>query len=139
MVYTTNPQIDLIQILYKLVNEFIWQGQNKVRPTVMNSSYHMGGMNMLRFQDVIHTLKVKWMHQLSFDHGNLWSHYVWGDIIKQIPSMLFQGLCSVTETTLLGLDPFYASMLHSYVMVNNLFYKRNKHVASNRFVGAPPL
>ncbi len=42
--------------------------------------------------------------------------------------MLFQGLCSVTETTLLGMDPFYASMLCSYAMVNDLYYRKNKHL-----------
>ncbi len=56
VVYITNAQIDLIQ---KLLNEFLWRGQNKIRPTVMYSSYHLGGMNMLWVRDVIHNLKVK--------------------------------------------------------------------------------
>ncbi len=68
------------------------------------------------------------MHQLSSDHRDSWSHYAWRDITKQIPPMLFQGLRTVMEMTLMGLDPFYASMLCSYVMVNDLFYKRNKHM-----------
>ena len=46
----------------------------------------------------------------------------------KIPSLLFQGLHSITETTLAGLDPFYASMIWSYALVNDLFYKKNKHL-----------
>ncbi len=44
VVFITNVQTDLIQ---KLLNEFIWHGQNKIRPIVMNSSHQMGGMNIL--------------------------------------------------------------------------------------------
>ncbi len=44
---------------------------------------------------------------------------------------LFQGLRAVTETDLVGLDNFYASMLHSYNFVNNLFYEWNKNKSSS--------
>ncbi len=46
-------------------------------------------------------------------------------MIDVIPEGLFQGLCSVPESCLDGLDPFYASMLHSYAYVNTLFYAKN--------------
>ncbi len=51
-----------------------------------------------------------------------------------MPDSLFQGLQAITETDLIGLDNFYASILHSYSHMNNLFYERNKNKSSSLLV-----
>ncbi len=66
VVYITQAQIDLIQ---KLISDFVWHGWNKIKASVMVSSYRQGGMNMLRVHDVVHILHVKWMFWLSRDMG----------------------------------------------------------------------
>ncbi len=45
-----------------------------------------------------------------------------------MPLGLFLGLRAVIETSLGNLNPFYASMVHSYAHVNDLFYQRNKNL-----------
>ena len=46
--------------------------------------------------------------------------------MSKLPSMLLQGLCLYPESALGYLDPFYAHIVHSYVMVNNIFHNKNK-------------
>ncbi len=68
------------------------------------------------------------MHHITMDKGMTWSRLCWPVISDKVPSLLIQGLHFIPETMLSSLEPFYAGMIHSYIMVNNLFYenKRNK-------------
>ncbi len=52
-VFICQHQIELIQ---KLINDFLWRGRNKVRQSVMVSSYDQGGLKMLCVKNVIHEL-----------------------------------------------------------------------------------
>ncbi len=56
--YITGSQIELIQ---KIVSDFVWKGRNKVCLSVMSVEYVMGGMKMLNVRNVVHGLSVKWM------------------------------------------------------------------------------
>ncbi len=123
-IYLSANQIDVIQ---KLVSDFVWRGKNKIRPSVMCGPYTLGGLKMLRVQDIVHTLRVKWMRCLAHDQGLTWSRFIWGPLTDVFPANLFQGLRIVTESSLQGMDPFYASMLRSYAFVNDLYYQKNKN------------
>ncbi len=124
-VYISNSQLDLIQ---KLLNDFLWRGWNKIKQSVMIASLSSGGMQMLHVKNVVHSLHVKWFQHLTIDKGLTWSRMIWERVIDVIPENLFQGLCSVPESCLAGLDPFYSSMLHSYAYVNTLFYAKNPNI-----------
>ena len=51
---------------------------------------------------------------------------IWGKLTVRIPAGLFQGLQYIPESAVIGLDPFYSAMVHSYAHVNNLFFLKNK-------------
>ncbi len=57
-VFLLPTQIDMIQ---KLLSNFVWKGRSHVRFSVMSAKYSLGGMKMLWVKDVVHTLWVKWM------------------------------------------------------------------------------
>ena len=44
-IFLTAHEIDVIQ---KLVSDFVWRGRNKIRPLVMCGPYTLGGLKMLR-------------------------------------------------------------------------------------------
>ncbi len=65
-VYISNNQLDLIQ---KLLNDFLWRGWNKVKQSVMVMSLSLGGMQMLHVKNVVHGLYMKWFQYLMVDSG----------------------------------------------------------------------
>lgn len=81
---------------------------------------------MLNVRFVVHGLRVKWMKHLALDRGFSWSRFAWSNVMRSIPSDLIQGMRCITETTLQKMDPFYASILWSYALVNDLFFQKNK-------------
>ncbi len=78
---------------------------------------------MIHIKNTVHALKVKWMHCLCKDAGSSWSRFAWPEIATVIPEQLWTGLCSVPEMQIAHLDPFYAHMLRSFAMTNNLMYE----------------
>ncbi len=57
-VFLLPSQINMVQ---KLLNNFIWKGRSHVWLSVFGAKYSSGGMKMLCVRDVVHTLQVKWM------------------------------------------------------------------------------
>ena len=90
------------------------------------SSYDMGGLNMLNVKNVVHALHVKWMNRFVLDCGLTWSQFIWLQIDKRIPNLLFCGLQHVPESSVIGIDNFYAVMVRSFAHVNDLFCTKNK-------------
>ncbi len=82
---------------------------------------------MLNIKNVYHLLKVKWMHQIAADTGLTWSRFCWNEISAQIPYKLWRGIHVVRESSLSHLDPFYAATIHSFSMMNNLFFMKEKN------------
>lgn len=122
----TPQQLDVMQ---KLLLDFVWRGKAWVKLSVLMATLDMGGLKMLHVKNVVHALRVKWMRQTSLDLGLTWSRFFWPTLTTEIPSMLIQGLCTCPESALRNLDPFYAQIIQSYTMVNNLFYKKNKSLS----------
>ena len=56
-----------------------------------------------------------------------------------MPMSLIGRVCAVKETYLSGLTPFHASMIWSYVMVNDLFYKANPNLLLPQNIWFTPL
>ncbi len=50
---------------------------------------------MLHVKNVVHELKVKWMHRLSKDKGLTWSRYIWREITSHFLPDLIQGLIHI--------------------------------------------
>ncbi len=52
------PQVELLQ---KILNEFLWHGWNKIRsrPMVMYAPVSQGGLNMINIKNILSTLHVK--------------------------------------------------------------------------------
>ncbi len=124
-VSVSSTQMDIMQ---KMVTDFLWRGRSRVKLSTMMADYACGGLKMLHVRNVVHALRVKWMQHFSLDMGLTWSRLAWPAVTCRIPPELFQGLCHVLESALCGLDQFYSSMLHSYTYVSNLFYKANKEL-----------
>ncbi len=80
---------------------------------------------MIHVKNSVHCLQVKWMFHLCEDIGVSWSRYAWGHVEGLIPFVLVSGIHTIREDLLLGISSFYASVLHSYAFVNNLFYEAN--------------
>ncbi len=78
---------------------------------------------MIHVKNTVHALRVKWMHHLCKDTGSSWSRFAWPEISAVIPEQLWTGLCLVPEGLITYLDPFYAYMLRSFAMTNNLMYE----------------
>ena len=123
--YITNNQLEIIQ---KILNEFLWRGWNKIKPSVIMSPEIHGGLNMIHVKNAVHCLWVKWMNHMCHDVSSSWSQYIWWKIEDIIPFDLIGSVHAINENLLQGLPPFYASMLRSYAMVNNLFYEQNQEL-----------
>ena len=108
MIYISSDQIEIIQ---KLISDFLWKGRDRIKLLTMISMHENGSLKMLHIKNVVHTLRVKWMARLSLDRGFTWSRMIWLKIIAKIPSMLLQGLRHVPESCLQEIDPFYAQIL----------------------------
>ncbi len=83
---------------------------------------------MLHLQNVVHCLRIKWMEWACKDMGSSWSRFIWPKIEDIIPFQLIGGAQAIKESYLSGIIPFYYAMIHSYLYVNNLFYKANPHL-----------
>ncbi len=81
---------------------------------------------MLNVCNVVHGLQVKWLFCLYSDLGSTWLRHIWPKVEKLVPVELICGLCSLSESQISCLPPFYAAMFHFYVHVNNFFYKSAK-------------
>ena len=84
------------------------------------------GNNMIHVKNNIYCLRVKWVNHLCQDVGSSWSRYIWWKLETVAPFGLLPGLWTINENLIQKLPPFYASMLHSYAYVNNLFYEEIK-------------
>ena len=80
---------------------------------------------MIHVKNSVHYLQVKWMFCLCEDVGMSWSRYTWEHVEGLIPFILVSGVCAIREDLLTRIPSFYASVLHSYAFVNNLFYEAN--------------
>ncbi len=124
--HITTSQIELLQ---KILNEFLWCGRNRIRTSVMYAPVSHGGLNMIKIKSIMCTLHVKWMNRLCTDAGTTWSRIIWPKIKNVIPTNLISGLTGITEQSLNSLPQFYRSIIRSYVHVNNLFYLENKDLS----------
>ncbi len=95
-VYITTQQLEK----KKLINDILWQGQNKVKQSVMVADYIQGGLKMFHVKNIVHELRVKWMHRLSEDKGLTWSRYIWREITSHFLPDLIQGIRQILQTTL---------------------------------------
>ncbi len=108
MVYISSEQLEVIQ---KLIIDFLWKGRVKIKFSTMISPFENGGLKMLHIKNMVYNLRVKWMAQLSLDRSFTWLRMIWPRIITKIPSILLQGLRHVPESCLQEMDPFYAQVL----------------------------
>ncbi len=69
-VYITNNQLEIIQ---KILNEFLWRGWNKIKPSVIMSPETHGGLNMIHVKNAVHCLWVKWINHMCHDVSSSWS------------------------------------------------------------------
>ncbi len=92
--FITTAQVELLQ---KILNEFLWHGQNKIRPVVMYAPVSQGGLNMINIKNVLSTLHVKWIDRLCKDAGLSWLGIIWPKILDLIPPRLISGLTGITE------------------------------------------
>ena len=98
---------DQLELLQKILNQFIWKGKNCISPRVMYAPVIHGGINMINVKNVVHSLMVKWMCCLLLDRGTSWSLHAWNKLTTVIPERLFTGLTAVDENDLKMLSPFY--------------------------------
>ena len=69
-----------IEIIQKMLNQFVWHGRNKICSAVALSPVDHSGLNMLNVKNVVYVLQVKWMNCLSLDCGLSWSRHIWKKI-----------------------------------------------------------
>ncbi len=67
-VYISSEQLDLLQ---KILNNFLWRGRNKIKTSVSMSPETNGGINMIHVKNIVHCLWVKWVNHLCQDVGSL--------------------------------------------------------------------
>ncbi len=123
IVEITLAQIDTIQ---RILNDFLWRGKDRVKFMSVCGSWDMGGLKMLNVKNVVHVLQVKWMIRLYSDLRSMWSRHIWLCFDNLVPLELISGLRCLSESEIQKLPPFYASILRSYIYVNNLFYESSK-------------
>ncbi len=92
---------------------------------------------MINVKAILNVLWVKRMHHLTQDMGLTQSCFIWKDLADKVPLSLTQGLCTLPESSYIGLDTFYAKMLCSYVDLNNLFYEENKQNKNKSHLDLP--
>ena len=51
-----------------------------------------GGLKMLKVQDSVNLLRVKWMLQLWKDKGQTWSCFAWCNVLITIPKEIIPGM-----------------------------------------------
>ncbi len=78
---------------------------------------------MIHVKNSIHGMRTKWMHHLCRDAGSSSSRFIWPRLAGIIPSSLWTGMHSVSESLAAQIPQFYATIVCSYSYVNNLFYE----------------
>lgn len=91
-VWITPGQLDVIQ---KLLVDFLWRGCTRVKLCVFCSDLSNGGLKMVYVQNFMHNLWTKWMQHLCLNRGFTWSRFIWPPMMGAIPSLLLQGLQTV--------------------------------------------
>ena len=94
IITTVSIKAEQLDVIQKLLLDFIWRGRSRVKMSVFAAPLELGGMKMLYICNVVHTLRVKWMKRICDDRGFTWSRYLWPALIRKLPSILLQGLCS---------------------------------------------
>ena len=118
-----------LEVIKKMLNDFLWQGRNKVKHSTMCAPIKLGSLNMIHVKNIVHSLQVQFMDRLCKDVGSSWSRYVWPKVSDIVPPDLIGGARLVQESYLTSLTPFYHSMVRSFVYVNNLFCWENKELS----------
>ena len=116
---------DQLQLLQSILNQFIWQGRNKICPTVMYAPVDQRGLNMINVKNVVHVLWVKWMDRLCKDAGSSWPRFAWEHLTNILAPRMIVGLTGIDENTLESLPKFYRAVVHSYCHAMSLFYAKN--------------
>ncbi len=100
IINTVTIHIEQLDVIQKLLLDFVWKGRSIVKMSVFAAPLELGGMRMLHICNVVHTLRVKWMKWICDDRGFTWSRHLWLALTNKLPSMLLQGLHMCPESVL---------------------------------------
>ncbi len=103
-----------------MLNEFLWHGKNRLAQSVCYQDYPAGGLRMLKVQDSVMSLRVKWMQHLWKDKGATWSVYIWNQVLASIPEAVIPGMTYVSDAWICDWDPFYQDIIRAFVNLNVL-------------------
>ncbi len=103
-----------------MLNEFLWQGKNKIPQQIFCQDFTVGGLRMLRVRDSVLKLRIKWFRWLWSNKGASWSTFIWPQVLTALPSALMLGMSFVSNAWIKNIDPFYQDAIWSYMNLNYL-------------------
>ncbi len=116
-VFLTNDMLDVLQ---KIANNFLWCGRNRVSAMTCYNTLKWGGLNQLHMRHFVCRLHVRWICCLWQDKGSTWSIFAWQWVTKHIPETVIPGMVCCSEQILQRILHFYAAALRSFALVNRL-------------------
>ena len=116
-VFLTNDMLDILQ---RIANDFLWYGRNRVSAMTCYNTPKWGGLNQLHVKHFVCRLHVRWICHLWQDKGSTWLMFAWQWVTKHIPETVIPGMVCCSEQILKRMPHFYAAALRSFALVNKL-------------------
>ncbi len=85
-----------------------------------------GDLKHIHIKHVMHKIHIKWMVHIWEDKGQIWSQWIWPQIIRKIPKQVFPGMTNCAEHLVQHPSSFYKGIICSYAYVNQLDVRPNR-------------
>lgn len=152
-----NPPQDIIAYINRLFYEFIWEGNAKIKHSILVREYCDGGLRMINLMAFIKALKLTWLRRLT--NGGIWSyiinelidiqkffhcgkHYIdkivrqisnrfWKDTMEAFASLIEIKSMNVNKNDICNLPLFYN---HCILIDNKSFYLKSWFEAGVQYI-----
>ncbi len=62
--------LDQLEVIQKMLNDFLWWGRNKIKHSTICVPIKLGGLNMIHVKNIVHHLHIWWMDRMCKDIGS---------------------------------------------------------------------
>ena len=111
-----NPEDKTLKEMNEILYNFIWEGTNRIKKTVICQEYSDGGLKMINIEDFITALKTTWVRKLIINNS-LWSTILQPSV--NVQSLLTLGTTYITENILRKTkNRFWKDVFQSHIKIS---------------------
>jgi len=99
----------------KLIYNFLWKGQDKVKRNVMVADYNNGGLKMIDINCTMRAQQIMWMRRFLLNYEHPWKKYLRGMINQLGGDCILFGRVKISNTVLPNFYVNCINLLNRYV------------------------